>query len=125
MGLRKEELDKIFIDNSFNNGRLENFAGDSETVPSALGVCDSSLHWASYPLRDTPWLAEVYSALTGFEISPRELLRAGERISNLEKLLNIREGFTREDGRIPPLYIQNTKPPLEAIEGDRYLLISP
>lgn len=121
MGLTKEELDRIFTEDSFNTGRLEKHGGDAEATYNALGLCDTAVHWQYDQIRDIPWLAEVYSAATGFDITPRELLRAGERISNLEKLLNFREGFTREDDRIPPVYLQNTKIPLPAGEGDRYL----
>lgn len=71
--------------------------------------------------RDMPWLSEAYSAATGSDITPRELLRAGERVFNLEKLLNVREGFSREDDRIPPVYLQNIEVPLPAREGERYL----
>jgi len=121
MGLTKSELDRIFTEDSFDTGRLEKYGGDAETVYNALGICDTALHWESDPVRDIPWLSEVYSAATGFDITPRELLRAGERIFNLEKLLNVREGFTREDDRIPPVYLQNIETPLPAREGDRYL----
>ncbi len=71
--------------------------------------------------RDMPWLSEAYSAATGFDITPRELLRAGERVFNLDKLLTVREGFSREDDRIPPVYLQNIEVPLPAREGERYL----
>ena len=71
--------------------------------------------------RDMLWLSEAYSAATGFDITPRELLRAGERVFNLEKLLNVRAGFSREDDRIPPVYLQNIEVPLPAREGERYL----
>jgi len=71
--------------------------------------------------RDIPWLSQAYSGATGFDITPRELLRAGERVFNLEKLLNVREGFSREDDRIPPVYLQNIEVPLPAREGERYL----
>ena len=61
--------------------------------------------------RDIPWLSQAYSAATGSDITPRELLRAGERVFNLEKLLNVREGFSREDDRIPLVYLQNIEVP--------------
>jgi aldehyde:ferredoxin oxidoreductase len=72
-------------------------------------------------MRDIPWLSNIYSAVTGFEITPRELLKAGERTWNLERLLNLREGFTGEDDKIPALYLKNTELPLKAYDGDRYL----
>lgn len=121
MGVTKEELDRIFTEDYFDTGRLEKYGGDAETVYNLLGICDTSIHWERDPMRDMPWLSEVYSAVTGFDITPRDLLRAGERVLNLEKLLNIREGFNREDDRIPPVYLQNIETPLPACEGDRYL----
>jgi len=121
MGLTKEELDRVFTQDYFDTGRLEKYGGEAETAYNLLGICDTSIHWANDPMRDMPWLSEAYSAATGFDITPRELLRAGERVFNLEKLLNVREGFRREDDRIPPVYLQNIETPLPAREGERYL----
>lgn len=121
MGLTKEELDRVFTQEYFDTGRLEKYGGEAETSYNLLGICDTSIHWANDPMRDMPWLSEAYSAATGFDITARELLRAGERVFNLEKLLNVREGFSREDDRIPPVYLQNIETPLPAREGERYL----
>ena len=121
MGVTEEEIKRIFTGDDFNPGRLLRYAEDAETVYNALGICDTCMHWMKDPNRDIPWLSEVYSAATGLEISPRELLRVGERIWTLEKMLNVREGFDRSDDKIPPLYLMNTETPLKAREGDRYL----
>jgi aldehyde:ferredoxin oxidoreductase len=121
MGLTKEELDRIFTEDSFDTGRLEKYGGEAEATYNALGICDTAVHWQYDPMRDIPWLAEIYSATTGLDITARELLRGGERIFNVEKLLNVREGFNREDDRIPPIYIENTMIPIQAHEGNRYL----
>jgi aldehyde:ferredoxin oxidoreductase len=121
MGLTKEEIDRVFTGDTFDTGRLEKYGGEAEATYNALGVCDTSVHWQYDPIRNIPWLSGAYAAATGFHISPRDLLRAGERILNLEKLLNVREGFNREDDRIPPVYIQNIDTPLPAREGERYL----
>lgn len=45
--------------------------------------------------------ARLYSAVTGIELSGQDLLLAGERIWNLERLYNLREGFTADDDRLP------------------------
>jgi len=121
MGLTKEELNRVFTEDSFDTGKLEKYGGEAETTYNLLGICDTAVHWQYDPMRDIPWLSKAYSAATGFDITPRELLRAGERTLNLEKLLNVREGFNREDDRIPPVYLQNIETPLPAREGDRYL----
>jgi aldehyde:ferredoxin oxidoreductase len=121
IGLTKEEVDRVFTDDYFNTGRLECYLGDCQSMYDALGICDNALRWAGSMMQDAPWLAELFSAITGFKKSPRELLRGGERLLTLDKLLNIREGFTREDNCYPPLYLQNTVKPIKAAEGDRYL----
>ncbi|MBE0477074.1 MAG: aldehyde ferredoxin oxidoreductase family protein [Coriobacteriia bacterium] len=45
--------------------------------------------------------SRLYSAVTGFDLSSQDLLLAGERIWNLERLFNLREGFTCADDRLP------------------------
>ncbi|MGP8320338.1 MAG: aldehyde ferredoxin oxidoreductase family protein [Methanosarcinaceae archaeon] len=46
-------------------------------------------------------LAALLSTVTGVHYSPQDLLHAGERIWNLEKLFNIGAGFTRADDSLP------------------------
>ena len=50
--------------------------------------------------------AEMVSAGTGIEFNGHELLRSGARIYNLERLFNIREGFTAEDDNLPPRFFK-------------------
>jgi len=50
--------------------------------------------------------AEMISAGTGIEFSGRELLRLGARIYNLERLFNLREGFTAKDDTLPPRFFK-------------------
>jgi len=42
-------------------------------------------------------LARVYSLVTGIPLTPEEMRKAGERMNNLARLINIREGLTRKD----------------------------
>jgi aldehyde:ferredoxin oxidoreductase len=44
----------------------------------------------------------MVNALTGWEMSEAEFLRAGERIWNLQKIFNIRAGISAEDDTLPP-----------------------
>ncbi|MBD3228352.1 MAG: hypothetical protein GF329_09205 [Candidatus Lokiarchaeota archaeon] len=46
-------------------------------------------------------LAEVYQLISGIEMSENKLLKIGERIHNLAKCFNIREGATRNDDYPP------------------------
>jgi aldehyde:ferredoxin oxidoreductase len=111
MGVMREELDRIFTKDSFNFGRLEKYAEDAETAYDCLGVCSVVAHMQCDPTRDMSFLSELYSAVTGFNITPRELLRTGERTWNLERLFNTRMGFTREDDEIPSVWLQGIETP--------------
>ncbi|MFC1920160.1 aldehyde ferredoxin oxidoreductase family protein [Chloroflexota bacterium] len=46
--------------------------------------------------------AYLYSQVTGLDMSASELMDAGERINNLKKAFNIREGWKKEDDWLPP-----------------------
>ena len=45
--------------------------------------------------------AAMLRAVTGWDVSAEELERTGERIVNLERLFNVREGVRRGDDRLP------------------------
>jgi len=47
---------------------------------------------------------------TGWDMTDEEILAAGERIWNLEKLYNIREGFTKADDTLPPRLLEEPLP---------------
>lgn len=48
--------------------------------------------------------AEMLSAGTGFQMTGKGLLLLGERIWNLERMFNMREGFTASDDTLPPRF---------------------
>ncbi len=52
------------------------------------------------------YLARALTAVTGVQFSTGDLIRAGERIYNLERLYNVREGFTRADDTLPPRILE-------------------
>ncbi len=52
---------------------------------------------------------ENYSAATGIEVTQEDMKQAGERIWNLYKAVNVREGFDRKDDRIPPRWLESLK----------------
>jgi len=84
-------------------------------VADSLGVCKFSTAetYATYP-ED---LAAGLSALRGEEISGAELLTAGERIVNLERLYNVRMGLSRVDDHLPARFV--TEPlPIHSFERD-------
>ena len=46
--------------------------------------------------------AHIYELVTGWETSGEQLRRVGERIHNLRKAFNLRQGWTRADDTLPP-----------------------
>ena len=48
--------------------------------------------------------------ITGWDVTPDELKQAGERINNLKKLFNIREGWTRADDTLPARVLSEPLP---------------
>jgi aldehyde:ferredoxin oxidoreductase len=69
---------------------------DEIAVKDALGFC--VLSSAGTLLTD---MAELFSTSTGIEMDEQTLRQAGERICNVERLFNLREGFTRNDDTLP------------------------
>ena len=54
-------------------------------------------------------LAELTSAVTGWETSTMELCRMAERILTMCRLFNTREGFSEDDDRLPARFFHPTK----------------
>lgn len=47
-------------------------------------------------------IADQLSAMTGVDYTAESVLKCGERIYNLERLFNLKAGFTRHDDTLPP-----------------------
>ncbi|MFC1971236.1 aldehyde ferredoxin oxidoreductase N-terminal domain-containing protein [Chloroflexota bacterium] len=97
-GLPKEAEGRIFGENEFNVARLAKWMHSYFSVLQNLGFC-GRLYITRF--HDLASMTEYYSALTGVELAPNELLRSGERNWNMLKILNTREGFSRGDDRPP------------------------
>jgi aldehyde:ferredoxin oxidoreductase len=51
--------------------------------------------------KELPDMAKLYSLVTGIDMTAEELKKCGERIQNVAKLFNIREGLDRKDDTLP------------------------
>jgi len=78
---------------------------------------------------DLDLMAELLGAITGHPFNVPELMRIGERILNLERLLNSREGVNRSTDRLPKRLLAEPLPdgprkgstvPLERLKDDFY-----
>ncbi len=70
---------------------------DGLSLPDILGTCKFFMYAG---ITVDLW-AEMMSALTGSQIDGRELLRISERVYNLQRLFNLREGFTSAEDQLP------------------------
>jgi aldehyde:ferredoxin oxidoreductase len=59
---------------------------------------------------DVPEMVEILNASTGFEYTPDNYLLTGERIWNLTRLFNVREGITASDDVLPKRFSQEPAP---------------
>ncbi|MEN6461734.1 MAG: aldehyde ferredoxin oxidoreductase family protein [Syntrophomonas sp.] len=55
----------------------------------------------------TKEIAEELTAVTGVQYSEEDFIKAGERIWNMERLFNLKNGFTREDDKLPPRLLKD------------------
>jgi aldehyde:ferredoxin oxidoreductase len=78
-------------------------------LSDSFGVC--SFNWGNWPntMVYPDDFAELYAAATGIELSADDMHRAGERVINLEKAFNVREGATREHDQPPPRWVKEPK----------------
>lgn len=78
-------------------GRIVKILQDFGILPEILGICKFYL----YSSLGLPELSAVVSSLTGWDISDKELLEIGERVFNLQRMINIREGIGKADDQLP------------------------
>ena len=71
---------------------------DLYSIADSMIICKFSRGIYQGPYDD---LAKIYTLVTGISMTPEELRKAGERISNLTRLYNLREGLTRADDTLP------------------------
>jgi len=84
-------------------------------VFNSIGICNFTAYpWGPVSNND---LVDYVNAVTGWDTSLWELMKAGERHSNMSRMFNIREGFTAKDDTLPDRFFQ----PLEGgpLDGEK------
>ena len=95
-------------------GRMVAWSEDWVTISDLLGVCK----FAWYRSRDFSMLVrrglelatEAYTAATGIPMTPEGLYQCGERVYNVEKLFNLREGYGRAGDYPPARFFEEEMP---------------
>ncbi|GFO69492.1 aldehyde ferredoxin oxidoreductase [Geomonas limicola] len=84
-------------------------SGDSAAMQNRRAMLDSTgmCFFPTFePALEEPMLS-LLSAITGRTFDKAEFEKTGERIFNLEKMFNYREGFRREDDRLPDRFFED------------------
>jgi aldehyde:ferredoxin oxidoreductase len=78
-------------------GKMAKVLQDGMVIGDILNICKFFM----YSGLTIDHYAAMLSALTGWDIDGWELMKVGERVINLQRMFNVREGFKREDDLIP------------------------
>ena len=89
-------------------GRLERHTEDWISVLNCLGLCGRTPYSGFFSLTE---LADYFSSATGLKMSPQELITGGERVWNVYKMLNVREGFNRQQDTYPKKWLKPIREP--------------
>lgn len=87
------------------------------TLRDSLGICSFAASWYKNDLH----FRHIIKAITGFDLTEEEFMETGERIFNLERWLNSREGFGRDDDALPERFFKDayTTGPQKGVVLDR------
>ena len=85
---------------------MENFVA----AAASAGLCVFATQWWRPEFVSPEILAEMLSSATGIKYSANKVMEAGERIFNVEKLFNVREGCTSKDDALPRRWIEEPQP---------------
>jgi aldehyde:ferredoxin oxidoreductase len=77
-------------------GTIVKMLQDGLVVPDILNTCKFFMY-ADVTLEH---LADLYSAATGWEVEAQDLILVGERVLNLQRMFNMREGLSRDDDQL-------------------------
>ncbi|MBZ4687567.1 MAG: aldehyde:ferredoxin oxidoreductase [Clostridia bacterium] len=117
-----ETVDRFEVE---NKGRMTAIMQNLSSVFDSLKLCKFILY-SGISLKD---IVEWVNLVTGWNVSITELLESGERLYNLKRLYNVREGITRKDDILPERLIsqprptggaENKLPPLVSMLDDYY-----
>ncbi len=81
----------------------------SMCIVDSIAICSTIR--SGVPLEDQ---AQTYSAVTGIEVGSEDLNTIAERIINLERMYNVRLGFSRKNDTLPERFLKEPMPKGEA-----------
>jgi aldehyde:ferredoxin oxidoreductase len=79
-------------------------------VTDSLGTCKFQTVFLAVHAPKWEEFSKLIHLVSGMEVSVPELMEIGERIYTLERMFNIREGFSRKDDVLPERYFEEPTP---------------
>ncbi len=95
--------------------RLVKICEDLVALYNSLVICRFVFYPAGISIKT---FMGIFKSVTGWDASPMELLKAGERSFNLTRAFNAREGFTRKDDTLPKRVMEPL--PEGVLKGEAY-----
>ncbi|HEY97370.1 MAG TPA: aldehyde ferredoxin oxidoreductase family protein [Dehalococcoidia bacterium] len=93
-----EQVDRMVVE---GKGRLTKWNQDIRCVTCDCAPMCAFLLDMAVPGIACQNTADLVNAVAGTDFTPEEIEKIGERINNIARLFNIREGFTRKDDTFP------------------------
>lgn len=93
---------------------------DACRMVDALGICKFVVLFGKVSLIT---LTKLYAAVTGWEVTLEDLMRAGERIWMLQRVFNVKMGVKREDDSLPKRFLK--EPMVDGAAKDQVVELEP
>ena len=92
------EVDRFAVE---GKGKLTKWNQDVRSATCDAATMCAFLLDMAVPAIAAQNTADLMKAVTGLSLSPEDVPKVGERINNLARAFNVREGFTRADDTLP------------------------
>ena len=79
-------------------------------VTDSIGICKFQTVFCAVHAPKWKEFSKLIQLATGMKFSKSQLMQIGERIYTLERMFNMREGFTRKDDKLPERYFKEPTP---------------
>ena len=89
-------------------GKVVKYYEALAAMADSLNMCKNTL--CSMQTLDFDEIAEIYNSLTGFEMTGKDIMQAGERITNVERIYNMLCGIRKEDDTLAKRFLEEPLP---------------
>ena len=104
IGVPQDAREKMFATpHVFSTPMFAAYLQDWFQLLSSLDICVRQQIAMRYDIEN---LTELYTAVTGYDMTPDRLQQVGARVLNIIKAVNVREGFDRKDDKPPERFFE-------------------